>query len=96
MKPKTQEALNHAKRLFQQKKYREAADYVHENCDESEQEHKPACVSYFEGECFYNAGEYQMAAEFFQTAYLSSLGEAIQSLDPETGSRQWSNSGELQ
>lgn len=83
MKPKTQEALNHAKRLFSQKKYVEAADYVYAHRDESEQDHAPACVSYFEGECFYNAGQYRMAAEFFQTAYLSALGEAIQSFQPK-------------
>ena len=82
MTDKSQAAFNHAKRLFSQKKYKEATDYLYENMDESERDEPPAFVSYFDGECLYNAGEYQRAAEAFQTAYLSSLGEAIQSFQP--------------
>ena len=83
MKPKTQEALNHARRLYQQKKYKEAADYVYENRDPEDQDEPPACVSFFEGECFEKLKEppyQQMAIDCFKNAYLSSIGENIRSL----------------
>lgn len=83
MTKKTQEALNHAKRLFNQKKYREAADYIHDNMDETERDNPPACVSFFNGECFEKLQDWQMSIDCFRGAYLSALGEAVQSLQPK-------------
>ena len=83
MTSKTQEALNHAKRLYTQKKYREAADYIYENMDESERDNPPSAVCFFEGECFEKLQDYQMSIDSFRSAYLTSIGEAIQSLQPK-------------
>ena len=83
MTSKTQEALNHAKRLYTQREYKEAADYIYKNMDETERDNPPACVSFFEGECFDKLKDYRMAIDCFKNAYLSSLGEAIQAIQPK-------------
>ena len=83
MTTKTQEALNHAKRLYAQRKYKEAADYIYENIDESERDNPPACVSFFEGECFEKLQDWQMSIDCFRGAYLTALGESIQAIQPK-------------
>ena len=85
MTKKTNDALQHAKRLYVQSKYKEAADYIYENMDESEREDAPSCVRFFEGECFEKLQDWQMSIDCFRGAYLTALGEAIKAIQPKEG-----------